>query len=157
MSLWKGSAIERAAVNGNRFGTPLPSCSPNTALFIGVPSAPTMAKILSLLMSLLAACTARGTWYWWSSTIELDLAAVDALLVGLLEAHAHAFGGADAPCADRTAQRGVAAEHDLGIGDAVLGRAGSGKRAGEQRTPIASLDSFLIFNLLHSFSAELSY
>ena len=32
-----------------------------------------MAKILSLLMSLLAACTARGTWYWWSSTMNLIL------------------------------------------------------------------------------------
>ena len=32
-----------------------------------------MAKILSLLMSLLAACTARGTWYWWSSTTNLIL------------------------------------------------------------------------------------
>ena len=56
--------MERAAVNGIRLGTPFCSCSPSTALFIGVPSAPTMAKILSLLMSLLAACTARGTWYW---------------------------------------------------------------------------------------------
>jgi len=54
--------MERAAVSGKRLGTPFANCSPNTALFIGVPSAPTIKKILSLLISLLAACTARGTW-----------------------------------------------------------------------------------------------
>jgi hypothetical protein len=55
--------MERAAVNGIRFGTPSAQLLTQHALFCGVPSAPTMAKILSLLMSLLAACTARGTWY----------------------------------------------------------------------------------------------
>jgi len=63
---------------------------------------------------------------------ELDLAPVDALLVGLVEAHACAFGGADAPGADRTAQRRVAAEHDLGVRDAVLGQSRDGERSGEQ-------------------------
>ena len=49
-------------MKGKMLGTPFANCSPNTALFMGVPSAPTMMKILSLLISLLAACTARGTW-----------------------------------------------------------------------------------------------
>jgi hypothetical protein len=42
-------------------------------LFIGVPSPATMAKILSRLISLLPACTARGTWYCVSSMISLIL------------------------------------------------------------------------------------
>jgi len=37
-------------------------------LFIGVPSGATMAKMRSRLISLVPACTARGTWYWVSST-----------------------------------------------------------------------------------------
>jgi hypothetical protein len=62
---------------------------------------------------------------------ELDLAPVDALLVGFLEAHAHAFRGADAPGAHRPAQGRVAAEQDLTIGDAVLGRGRECERAGK--------------------------
>jgi hypothetical protein len=44
-----------------------------SALFMGVPSGATMAKMLSRLMSLVPACTARGTWYCVSSTISLIL------------------------------------------------------------------------------------
>src|SRR5262249_50887297 len=45
----------------------------NSALFRGVPSPATMAKMWSRLMSLAPACTARGTWYCVSSTISLIL------------------------------------------------------------------------------------
>ena len=66
--MWKGSYIERAAESGKRFGTPASNWSLNSALFIGVPRPATIAKMRSRLMSLAPACTARGTWYWVSST-----------------------------------------------------------------------------------------
>src|SRR5436309_6943004 len=47
--------------------------SRNSALFIGVPSPATIAKMWSRWISLAPACTARGTWYWVSSTISLIL------------------------------------------------------------------------------------
>jgi hypothetical protein len=68
-----GSYIERAAESGNRFGTFASNWSLKSALFMGVPSGATMAKTLSRLMSLVPACTARGTWYCVSSTISLIL------------------------------------------------------------------------------------
>jgi hypothetical protein len=71
--LLNGSNIERAAESGKRLGTPASIWSLNSALFMGVPSPATMAKILSRLMSFAPACTARGTWYWVSSTISLIL------------------------------------------------------------------------------------
>ena len=55
------------------FGTPLASCSGMVALFIGVPPFATMMNTLSRLISLFAACTARGTWYCMSSTTYLIL------------------------------------------------------------------------------------
>ena len=58
-----GSAIERAPESGKMLGTPASNWLLMTALFIGVPRAPTMAKMLSRWISLLAAWTARGTWY----------------------------------------------------------------------------------------------
>ena len=65
---------------------------------------------------------------------ELDLAAVDALLVGLVEAHAHAFGGADAPGAHRPAQGRMIADDDFRGRDAVLGERRCGEHAGKQRS-----------------------
>ena len=65
--------MERAADSGNRLGTPASSWSLNRALFIGVPRPATMAKMWSRLISFAPACTARGTWYWVSSTISLIL------------------------------------------------------------------------------------
>ena len=66
--MWNGSYIERAADSGNRLGTPASNWSLKSALFMGVPSGATMAKMRSRLISLVPACTARGTWYWVSST-----------------------------------------------------------------------------------------
>ena len=48
---------------GNRLGMFFSFCISKTALFIGVPKLANIKKILSLLMSLLAAWTALGTWY----------------------------------------------------------------------------------------------
>src|SRR6266542_2260213 len=45
----------------------------NNALFKGVPSPATMAKMRSRLISLAPAWTASGTWYWVSSTMSLIL------------------------------------------------------------------------------------
>ena len=70
MSLWNGSYIERAAESGKRLGTPASNWSLKSALFIGVPRPATIAKMWSRLISLAPACTARGTWYWVSSTIS---------------------------------------------------------------------------------------
>ena len=54
-------------------GTPLASWSGIVALFIGVPPLATIMKTPSRLISLLAACTERGIWYWLSSTMYLIL------------------------------------------------------------------------------------
>jgi len=45
--LLNGSYIERAADSGKRFGTPASNWSLNSALFIGVPSGATIAKMRS--------------------------------------------------------------------------------------------------------------
>ena len=97
MSLWKGSAIERAAVNGNRFGTPLPSCSPNTALFMRRAERAQHDEDLVVVDELVGGLHGARHLVLVVLHDELDLAPVDAFLVGLLEAHARAFGGADAP------------------------------------------------------------
>ena len=68
---WSGEYIDRAPLYGKMFGTPFASCSGIVALFIGVPALDTMMNTLSRLISLLAACTARGTWYCMSSTMYL--------------------------------------------------------------------------------------
>ena len=74
-----------------------------------------MAKMLSRLISLLPACTARGTWYWVSSTISLILRPwMPPCGVDLVEPHLHgvrrrhAVGGGRArtgPCACRARSR----------------------------------------------------
>ena len=60
MSLLNGVTMARAPLAGNRLGTSaLNGCS-NTAMLVCVPTAISMAKILSRLMSLFAAAMARG-------------------------------------------------------------------------------------------------
>jgi hypothetical protein len=67
--LWNGSYIERAGLSGSSFGTPFSIAIGQVALFIGVPPSSMVKNTLSLFSSLLIACTARGTWYWLSSTM----------------------------------------------------------------------------------------
>ena len=64
---------------------------------------------------------------------ELDLAAVDALLVGFIEAQARALSGADAPRAHGAAQRRVTADDDLGRRHAILGERRYGDAARKDR------------------------
>ena len=59
---WNGSTICRPPLMGKRFGTPTSNCCGMMALFIGVPTASSMAKMSSRLMSLLAAWMAFGNW-----------------------------------------------------------------------------------------------
>jgi hypothetical protein len=58
----KGSIIWRAAVMGETLGIPFDPISWNIAMLCGVPRFRNIAKTSSRLISLLAACTAFGTW-----------------------------------------------------------------------------------------------
>ncbi len=69
LSLWNGSYMERAADSGSSLGTFFSIAIGKVALFIGVPPSSMVKNTPSLLISLLIACTARGTWYWLSSTM----------------------------------------------------------------------------------------
>ena len=67
--MWNGSYIERAADSGSSFGMFFSIAIGKVALFIGVPPSSMVKNTPSLFSSLFIACTARGTWYWLSSTM----------------------------------------------------------------------------------------
>ena len=141
-----GSYIDRAAVSGNMFGTPFSNCAGMLALFIGVPPSSRAMKILSWLSSLFIACTARGTWYWLSSTMYRILRPWHAaFVVGFVEGHADRVAVVDALHGGHAGKIGDRADDDFRVGDATnrIGRVRDRNRP-NSRAPARTGNQFFV-------------